>query len=50
MNTHNFVAKQQDHVESLLTLHKQAKFWATWTHKFDPWGFFFCEQWGSSQL
>jgi hypothetical protein len=23
-----------------LTLHKQAKFWATWSRKFDPWVFF----------
>jgi hypothetical protein len=24
----------------LLTLHKQAKFWATWNFKFVPWAFF----------
>jgi hypothetical protein len=40
MNTHNFATKQWDHVESLLTLHKHAKFWATWSRKFDPWAFF----------
>jgi hypothetical protein len=34
------IIKKRDHVKSLLTLHKQAKFWAAQSRKFDPWVFF----------
>jgi len=50
MNAQNFATKERDGVESLLTLNKQAKFWAAWSHKYDPWDFCCCEQWGTSQL
>jgi hypothetical protein len=39
MNTQMYVIKKGDRVESLLTLQKQAKFWATRSCKFDPWVF-----------
>jgi hypothetical protein len=40
MNTQNFVTREQDWITSLLILHKQAKFWTTYSCKYVPWAFF----------
>jgi hypothetical protein len=39
MNTQNSATKEQDQITPLLTLHKQAKFWTTYSCKLVPWAF-----------
>jgi hypothetical protein len=39
MNTQNSATKEQDQITPLLIVHKQAKFWTTYSCKYVPWAF-----------
>jgi hypothetical protein len=50
MNTSISNNEDKNRIETLLTLHKKAKFWVGYGRKCVPWAFLCCERWGFSQL